>query len=189
MLRKLKSLRSNWLLIVIVLAVLCPLGYSTYASDIKERCQINEPHSSVLEIAKKLPNSGVLKMKPNGYFYLKISDAYINEIHPLIIPKGKYKPLDYKIGAHISVKSEKEGGLIMKQELGESFSFEPWYFNRLTVDELSSAEQEKLRPKGIKALWILVVRASQLVKLRERCGLTPIWSNHPFHISIGYETN
>ncbi|MBF0206981.1 MAG: hypothetical protein HQK53_08815 [Oligoflexia bacterium] len=127
---------------------------------------------------KHLPLSGVLNKKTSGFWYLKVDDAYINEVYPKIkklLPRGFFMApyLNRKsgVGAHISVAYEKESiPQVMSSELGKSFSFEPKEF--------------KIVGSKKKQYAVLVVNADSLKDFRLRAKLSPLLQNHEFHITI-----
>jgi len=141
----------------------------------------NQP--SVIEKVSEFKQKGTLKMKDNGYVYVKVDKDFIAETLPLIDAPGKIvPPSHYKskkgIGAHISVIYENE--LIANEiweikELGEEFTF--------TVLEVRTVKLN--RDNKLKKLWLIAVEAPELEKLRESYGLSSKLKGHDFHITLG----
>ncbi len=137
----------------------------------------------VLETAKKVNQVGQLCLKSNGYSYVNVDDAFVENVANLLPTEGDFKPLptgSKKLGAHISVLYEDE--MIGKEiwdfvDAGDWFSFEVRdlrYFDRKTGN-------------GIKRYWLLAVDAPGLQRLRKHYGLKPKLQGHDFHITLGTE--
>lgn len=141
----------------------------------KEDFRIEE-QPLALEATAKLPHTGVLKQKENGFVYLDVSNGFIDEVVPLLEIPGKLsqRPTALKsMGAHISVFNEKEG--IVPQELGQTFSFEAADIRSFTLNTRD----------GLKKLWALSVHAPELERLRASYGLSPLMKGHAYHITLG----
>lgn len=135
------------------------------------------------EIAKKINNVAQLCLKQNGFTYLNVNDAFVEEIAPLIPAENELDPISTgskKMGAHISVFYEDEmiGKQIWNpQEIGQWFAFE--------AKELRYVDRKT--PKGKQRIWFIAVDAPGLERLRKNYGLKPKLQGHDFHITIGYE--
>lgn len=136
--------------------------------------------AQVLSTAAKVDAVGRLKLKSNGFVYVDVDDAYIEQIWQMLPLQGEFAPVSTggkKTGAHISVIYEDE--MIGKEiwnlaEAGEQFTFE--------VKELRYVEKGKVR------LWMLAVDAPALQRLRMHYGLKPKLQGHDFHITLGKES-
>jgi len=139
--------------------------------------------SKILSTAAKVNAIGQLKLKGNGFVYLDVNNAFIDEIWQQLPLQGEFDPVSTqpkKMGAHISVIHEDE--MIGKEiwnlaEAGEWFSFE--------VKELRYVDRKNA--KGAKRLWLLAADSPALERLRMHYGLKPKLQNHDFHITIGNE--
>jgi hypothetical protein len=121
-----------------------------------------------------LEKNGKLMQQADGFAYIKVDDAYIHDLYPLLDLDKDFKEPPYfrrpnAPGAHISVFYENEN--IKVQEVGESFSF-----------TLRNIEVVKVGKN--KTYIVLVVDAPKLEQLRKKYGLTPKLKNHEFHITI-----
>lgn len=142
----------------------------------------------IIEEAQMLPLEGVLKQKRNGFVYVDLPDAFIQQLFPLLEehiyetrPGNSYyvQPARTSVGAHISVIYENEivrSAIWDIAELGETFSFE--------ITEVRSVKMMGRRPR---VLFLIAVYAPELEALRERYGLRPLLKGHDFHITIGYQ--
>jgi hypothetical protein len=148
---------------------------------------IDQKQGHVLEMAKSLPQVGILKKKSNGYIYLDISNEYISKTFPNMILDGHLRPtdsFDSEEGAHISVMKETENFSGIEEELGKEFTF--------TITDLRFVSSYKSDKYGNFShhtgdRWMLGVHSPELEALRMRCGLSPLLDQHDFHISIGFE--
>ena len=153
--------------------------------------EIDHKQGHVLEIAKALPQIGVLRKKSNGYVYLDVSNEYITKIFPNLILDGHLRPTDSfgsEEGAHITVCKESEDSSEIEAEIGKEFVFE--------VRELRTIASFKTTGVGYggKVIkyhtgdrWLIAIESPELEELRERCGLSPLIDDHDFHITIGFE--
>jgi len=64
------------------------------------------------------------------------------------------------------------------RESGEWFTFEPHEVRYVNVSG----------PKGKQRLWLVVVHAPALQRLRGQYGVKPKLNGHDFHITLGRET-
>jgi hypothetical protein len=128
-----------------------------------------------------LPKDGLLAQSPTGLVYLKIDDAYIHRVFPLLKEPGIIKP-DYfqgerAIGAHISlVYPEEDNNLHNWQaEIGEQYSFTAGSVFSMRINN--------------KHYYALKVVCPPLIKLRTRYGLPQklCFKRHwvDLHITIG----
>lgn len=144
---------------------------------------IKVEQSEILATAAKVHAVGQLKLKENGYVYVDVDNAYIDEIWPQLPLQGEFNPVSTKpkkMGAHISVIYENE---MIKNEIwnlaeaGEWFTFE--------IKELRYVDRNTA--KGPRRCWLLVAEAPALERLRMHYGLKPKLKEHDFHISLGNE--
>lgn len=139
----------------------------------------NQPQ--VMEKALQLPQKGVLKQKGYGHVYLEVSKEFA-ELLPLLqtsetVVKPWFHQSKYGIGTHIQVMhaSESPKKKMQIKELGNTFNF--------TVKEVRTVKFSSC--KGERTMWLLVVEAPELEKLRESYGLSPKFKDRNFHILIG----
>jgi len=138
---------------------------------------VNPAWKEVVKYAEEnLPTKGQLKVNSDGFVYLKVDDAYIHTLFPMLdISQEGFKEPPYfrrseAPGAHISVFYVNEH--ISPEEVGQFFHFTP---KRIVIVQSS--------PKTSYA--ILQVDAPELEKLREKYGLSPKLFGHQYHISLG----
>ena len=165
--------------------VISPLnneGESTLGLDTKGDF-VRVESKEIKEIAKRINNVAQLYLKQNGFAYLNVDDAFVDEIAPLVPAGISLEPISTggkKMGAHISVFYEDEmiGKQIWNpQEIGQWFAFE--------AKELRYVDRKT--PKGKQRIWFIAVDAPGLERLRKNYGLKPKLQGHDFHITIGYE--
>lgn len=130
----------------------------------------------VVAYAKKhLPQEGVLVRNPDGFTYIKVDDAYIHDLFPMLNLKeeGYTEPPYFRSpeapGAHISVFYVDEK--ILPEELGRTFPFE---LNDIVI----------VKPKKDTSYAVLQVTSPELEALRVKYGLSPKLHGHEYHISI-----
>ncbi|MBJ7449089.1 MAG: hypothetical protein JHC93_01870 [Parachlamydiales bacterium] len=127
-----------------------------------------------------LPHNGVLKITPEGFLYLKISDDYIFDLLPLISGQDIVAPPYFKpgmIGAHISVAYENEMEGMNYSDLialGEVVSFEILNFQHLNLDNCIIGND----------IYILDIKAPRLSEIRTQLGLSSLIKGHDFHITV-----
>lgn len=177
--------------IVTILLTVC-WSFNLYAGIYEEAAidyNVDEHQKHVLEIAKSLPQVGVLKMKSNGYVYLDISNEYITKIFPNMILDGHLRPtasFGSEEGAHITVAKDTENSKEMEKEVGREFSFK-------VVELRKVGSYKTAHPMGIPITahtgdrWMIAVESPELEQLRMQYNLTPLVDHHDFHISIGFE--
>lgn len=135
-----------------------------------------EKQSYVVEWAKEnLPQIGILQENRDGYVYLKVDNAFVDQIYPrLTNPLYKQAVSTRRLnslGAHISVFYPQErSGTGDIEEVGQWFSFS---IKRLAY----------VPPKSRKFI-VLEVTSPSLEHLRKKYGLPPLLKGHPFHITI-----
>ncbi|WP_068471189.1 hypothetical protein [Candidatus Protochlamydia phocaeensis] len=161
----------GWLLALIFISLLAA-GYAYQSTPFH---LLEQRQEEIVEAAKQLPQSGILKQNPDGYVYLKVDDQYIHRLLPFVDEPGFHKPGSLnrpsKVGAHISVMYKKEGQESRPiEELGKAYSFRIKDFRYV-------------KSKG-KTFAILELDAPELEQLRERYGLSPKLLGHEFHITI-----
>ncbi|MCE5318417.1 MAG: hypothetical protein LLG04_13790 [Parachlamydia sp.] len=122
-----------------------------------------------------LPQTGILKEQPGGFVYLKVDDGYINQLSAKLSEVGYLKPPYFRSsaspGAHISIfyKDERhQTGRIA--EIGKTFSFK--------ITHLAFV------PPTNRRYLVLQVDSPELMRLREKYGLSPKLKGHDFHITI-----
>lgn len=146
--------------------------------------ELDHKQGHVLDIAKGLPKTGVLKKKGNGYVYLDISNEYITKTFPNLILDGHLRPTDSfgsEEGAHITVVKETENCPGIEAEIGKEFTFEVKdlrYVSNYTGNSLDFHTGDR---------WMFGVESSELEELRMRYGLSALVDQHDFHISLGFE--
>jgi len=127
-----------------------------------------------------LPQEGTLARNSDGFVYLKVDNAYISELFPMLHLQSKgYREPPYSRtkdspGAHISVIYVDEH--ITPAEIGQTFHFD--------VENIVIVNQGKK-----SSYAILQVKSAELEKLREKYGLSPKLKGHEFHISIAKKVN
>lgn len=135
---------------------------------------------SVINYAhQNLPLEGQLRVKSDGFVYLKVDDRYIHTLFPMLGVKNEgYREPPYfrspeAPGAHISVFYENEK--IHPEEVGKLFHF-----------KLKGLR--KVRPSKYSEYLILEVDSPELEELREKYGLAPKLQGHEFHITLAKKT-
>lgn len=130
-----------------------------------------------------LSHFGFLKKTDDGFVYVKVSNAFINQLLPLLNQSQVKTPPYFgpnRVGAHISVIRDFEitnPKTLHINELGKKVFFE--------ISDLCSVKP--LGFPGCKKVWFLQVRCPELEQLRERLGFSPKIAGHEFHITIGIE--
>lgn len=124
---------------------------------------------------ENLPLEGTLIMKSDGFGYLKVDDAYIHTLFPMLglQEEGYSEPPYFRTheapGAHISVFYVDEH--VMPQEVGQTIPFE--------LDQIVL-----VKPSKTTTYAVLQVRSPELEKLRVKYGLSPKLHGHEYHISL-----
>ena len=126
-----------------------------------------------------LPKTGELVVKSDGFGYIRVDNAYIDTLFPMLDVRqdGFRKPPYFRRpeapGAHISVFYENEH--VRPAEVGEYFNFE---LKRIKIVNASKDT----------SYVILEVDAPELEVLREKYGLSPKLFGHEFHITLAKRT-
>ncbi len=169
---------------VIVLSV-CTLLFPLQAQDEGMQAPIVTEQKSyswmeVVEYAQQhLPQEGQLVVKSDGYAYLKVDDAYIHTLYPMLglAEEGYKKPPYFRTneapGAHVSVFYSDEQ--VLPDEVGETFHFE--LQNIIIIQASKTAFYA-----------ILQVRSPELEALRVKYRLSNKLHGHEFHISLAKKT-
>lgn len=136
----------------------------------------NPAWQGVVDYAKKhLQAKGQLRVKSDGFGYLKVDDAYIHTLFPMLglEHEGYREPPYFRTkqapGAHISVFYENEH--IVPEEVGQYFPFE---LKNIVI----------VKPSKYTSYAVLQVHAPELEKLREKYGLSPKLFGHEYHITL-----
>lgn len=169
---------------IVLALVALNMGYAN-------RIHIKDPIKGVLEEARLISPTGILKQKGNGDVYLDISNDYISALYPIyelrfstLWERAKLSyPKDYTpngIGAHILVMTGKE-----LRERGV------WYFIKECNQEygFSLDKEGYFSYEGFdaKKLHVLIVESEGLLALRKKYGLKDFPNNRPFHICTIYQ--
>lgn len=122
---------------------------------------------------------GELVMQADGFCYLKVDDAYIHELFPMLgLEKDGFKLPPYfrtadAPGAHISVFYV--GEHIRPEEVGQYFHFE---LKKILI----------VNPSKDTSYAVLQIYSPELEFLREQHGLSSKLFGHEFHISLAKKT-
>lgn len=134
-----------------------------------------------LDYAKKnLPQEGQLIVKSDGFGYLKVDDAYIHTLFPMLgLEQEGYKEPPYfrspdSPGAHISVFYVDEH--VMPREINQTF---PFQLKDIVI----------VHPSKKASYAILEVESKELENLRKKYGLSGKLHGHEFHISLAKKTH
>lgn len=156
-------------------ALLMALTLSCQSIQQKSLPERENPWQNALAFAEEyLPKEGRLIQIDSGYAYLKVDDAYIHALFPLLRTKEGFREPPYfrrpnSPGAHISVVYEDEK--VKLKETDKIFSFK-------------LKDIIEVHPRKDTSYIILRVYAPELEKLRENYGLSPKLKGHEFHISL-----
>ncbi len=170
-------------------AAVFSLSSGIYEEPVKDFA-VDRNQTHVLEIAKTLSMTGVLKMKDNGYVYLDVSNDYIAKLFPNLVLDGHLRPTNSfgkEEGAHITVVKDTENAEGIENEIGKSYTFQV-----MELRVITSWGQLKTSPYNYTDVvtgyrWVLAVESEELEKLRVNYGLSPLIDRHDFHITIGFE--
>jgi hypothetical protein len=132
----------------------------------------------LMQASLSLDAIGKIAISANDLLYLKVEDAYIHQLFPLLQNKNAQKP-DYfgsgSVGAHISIIYPEETTFIPSLHCNEKHSF--------LVKELVAAEL------GAKTYYAIAVEAPSLLQLRRKYALPDQLCLKgyliSFHITIG----
>lgn len=132
--------------------------------------------SEVLAYAQEnLPLEGKLIVKSDGFGYIKVDDAYIHSLFPMlgIAEEGYEEPAYFRSneapGAHISVFYVDEN--IWPEEVNQTFRFE---LKKISI----------VNPSKTASYAILEIESNELESLRVKYGLSHKLHGHEFHISL-----
>ena len=118
-------------------------------------------NKQLIHKASHLPSSGTLTKSANNLIYLKINDAYIHHLFPLLQEKQIKKPNYFGkglAGAHISVIYPEEAIIEFdKKDLGKQYQFKT---NELIIAQIN-----------LKKYYVLLVECPELLQLRNKYGL------------------
>ncbi len=138
---------------------------------------ISPPFQKALDYAQQnLNHTGKLIKKSDGYVYLKVDDAYISKLFPMLeLKKEGFREIDNSRskespGAHISVFYSDEH--VKPQEMGDNFPFK--------LKQIKIATTAKNM-----SYVVLEVESPELENLRKKYGHSAKLHGHDFHISIG----
>lgn len=135
-----------------------------------------ETQPPAVEKALTFSPQGTLKQKDNGFVYLDVDNAFIDQVVPLLDHEGRLQPLptsELSMGAHISVFYEIEQ--VSPEEIGQKFSFEVQEIRSLTLSNRDKC----------KCLWMIAVHSPELESLRQKYGKSPKLKGHDYHITLG----
>lgn len=134
----------------------------------------------VVDYARQtLPTQGKLVVKSDGFVYLKVDDAYIHTLFPMLglAEKGYREPPYFRThdapGAHISIFYADEQ--VNPDEEGQVFHFE-------------LKDIKIVHPSKTESYAILQVNAPELERLRKKYGFKSKIRGHEYHISIAKKT-
>ena len=154
--------------------------FLTSCNGVPETQLSSKKSEEVIRYANEnLPLHGRLIVTEEGFGYLKVDDAYINTLFPMleISEKGYRKPPYFRSkespGAHISVFYVDEQ--IHPQEIGQTF---PFTLKRVAIVHASRYAKYA----------ILEVESKELERLRQKYGLSPKLKGHEFHITLAKKT-
>lgn len=126
-------------------------------------------------VEEHLSCCGILRSS-SGFVYVKLDDSFIHKLIPFIQDEGFEEPPYFGdpalVGAHITVIYPSELNQEV-EECGEEITFVP-------------RECQVVRPlrwEGINEVYILVVDAPELDKIRKKYGLEK--QTYDFHVTIG----
>lgn len=169
----------NAFILTISLAIVSIAPFPSWARETSQEQTIlkeSSPWQHALNYAQEnLPKEGQLIIKSDGFGYIKVDDAYIHSLFPILeLKKEGYKKPPYfrtdeAPGAHISVFYVHEN--IVPVEAGHYFQFE---LKQIVI----------VKPSKDTSYAVLQVESPELEKLREKYGLSPKLFGHAYHISL-----
>ena len=132
----------------------------------------------LIDAASHLTYKGNTKLSDNNLFYLKIDDAFIHRLFPLLKDESIKKP-DYfgekSAGAHITICYPEEGVNINKNDLAKEHNF--------LIDDVVATEINQ------KLYYVLLAQSSSLLQLRRNYTLPDrlCFKGYSigFHVTIG----
>lgn len=146
-----------------------------YLKETSQDIDSKETEALIQWAREHLPQTGILKEQKGGFVYLKVDDGYINQLFDKLSYAGYLKPPYFRQptspGAHISIFYEDERPQTGKiSEIGHSFSFK--------IIDLAFV------PAKTRRYLVLQVESPELMRLRQKYGLSPLLKGHSFHITI-----
>lgn len=147
----------------------------SYTQTLTEANPIQHADNVMRWAEYRLPHSGILTEKSDGFVYVKVDDRYIDSLLPILANDAYTKPPYFRRedspGAHISVfyVDEREQTGVIK-EIGQRYSFR--------IDGLAVV------PKKTQEYIVLQIISPELEQLRQKYGLSPLINGHDFHITI-----
>ncbi|EFB40102.1 hypothetical protein pah_c265o004 [Parachlamydia acanthamoebae str. Hall's coccus] len=145
------------------------------ASQTQSATAVDYSWDEVTEYARvQFSMEGELVAKSDGFVYLKVDDAYIHTLFPMLeLEDGYDKPPYFRTegapGAHISVFYVDEN--ITPEEIGQIFQFE---LKQIVI----------VQPSKTASYVVLQVESPELEALRKKYGLSPKLLGHDYHISL-----
>jgi hypothetical protein len=174
---------------ILMCAVIFSLTSGVYEEPVKD-FDVDRNQTHVLEIAKTLPMTGILKMKSNGYVYLDVSNDYITKLFPNLILDGHLRPTNSfgkEEGSHITVVKDTENAEGIENEIGNSYTFQVKELRVITSWGPLQTNPYRCTDVVTGYRWLLAVESEELEELRINYGLSPLIDRHDFHITIGFE--
>lgn len=135
----------------------------------------------LIEVAKTLPNQGVLRQSNNGYTYLELDPGYSLRLPPLLNVNDLIFDQP-KIGAHITVFTAREAhrlNIFSIPELNNTYTFQVIGLNRVITKHCVGMQD------GNRIWYVLSIATPELMALRNKYGLMS--SKFNFHISLAYQ--
>lgn len=161
--------------VVVSLLVFFTITAKPFSGRLDEASRKYESSERIINYAREnLPLEGHLIIS-NGYIYLKVDDAYIHKLAPMLelADQGFREPPFFRTpnspGAHISVFLENEH--VFPKEVGQIFHFE---LRDIII----------VRSSKYASYAILQVESPELENLRKKYGLKGKPNGHDFHISL-----
>lgn len=123
-------------------------------------------------VQQYLPKTGTLRATRQGFVYIDLNDNRVMEVLKQLKDSRYVMNRNVSsVGPHISVMCEDESKGKKIIEFGKKFHFTPLGFYTMLMDD--------------REYFMLAVDAPELVKLRQKYGLTPKLNGHTFHITLG----
>ena len=132
------------------------------------------------EVKQALPHQGPLRKTSEGFVYVKVPNEYIRKTLDFL--KEAEAPAYFgqgMVGAHITVidAEESKGKRLILPAMGTMISFEIVSFSSIDISN----------EHGFKRLYMLLVKAPELEKIRADNGLPPKIRGYDFHITVAIE--
>lgn len=155
-------------------------AYHQHSTVMEHPPATKESWKEVADYARNtLPQEGTLRMKSDGYVYLKVDDQYIHSLFPKLgLKQDGFREPEYfrrpdSPGAHISVFYADEH--VVPKEIGQTFHFE--------VKDIVI-----VKPSKKVNYAVLEIQSPELEQLRQKYGLNAKLHNHEYHISLAKKT-